>query len=162
MATCRELTTDRIGTRTVRGVVYDRFLSPVAERLEETGHWRILRRNGSYCLCLPDNGSVPKVKVKIPDPPELLALAEELHERGDPWEGTAFGWPARQLRLRVAGAPIVGHLVEVEHARLAGLAEELEDTLEDPLGVGHEPLVVAGSRRWWRSSPGHTPASSAG
>ena len=95
MTTACELTADRLGTRTVMGLTYDRFLTPVAERLEETGHWRILRRNGSYCLCLPDNGSVPKLKAKIPEPDELLKLAGEIHERGEPWQGTAFGWPAR-------------------------------------------------------------------
>ncbi len=30
MATCRELTADRLGTRTVLGVEYHRFLNPVA------------------------------------------------------------------------------------------------------------------------------------
>lgn len=36
----------------------------------------------------------PLIPVLIPDLDEVRSLSEELHTRGEPWQGEAFGWSA--------------------------------------------------------------------
>ncbi len=90
-----QLTAVRVGTGRYQGLVYDRFFTPVAEMLDDAGEWRVLKRNGCYALCSSVNGSLPKLKVMVPEPKELLEFAGELHRLNVPWEGTVLGWPGR-------------------------------------------------------------------
>ncbi len=61
MTTTVELVAQQLGSGTIRhgGMMYARFLTPVAERLAEGGQWTIAKYRGSYALCLPDNGALP-------------------------------------------------------------------------------------------------------
>lgn len=100
MPITRELVARQLGTGTIRrdGIgmtAYPRFLTPVAERLAEGGRWTITKRFGSYALALPDNGSLPRVKLPVPETDELLKLAEDLHKTGISYEGWMWNWPLR-------------------------------------------------------------------
>ncbi len=95
MPATRELVAPRLGTKKCGGVVYHRFSTPVAELLAEGGHWIISRRRGSTALCLPDNGSLPRVTMQVPALAELLRFAAEVHQRREPYEGSMWGWPVR-------------------------------------------------------------------
>ena len=41
------------------------------------------------------NPPAVEMKVEVPPVDELLALGDSLHERGEPYESVAWGWPIR-------------------------------------------------------------------
>ena len=41
-----------------------------------------------------DRGYISIVPIVIPELDEVRAFAENLHAKGIPWQGEAFGWPA--------------------------------------------------------------------
>ena len=95
MPVCCELIAPSLGQQERGGTTYDRYLTAVAERIEDAGHGIVVRRNGSYALVRPDNGAPPTIRVEIPDQAELLQVARDLHKRGEPYDGSMWGWPLR-------------------------------------------------------------------
>lgn len=98
MPETRELRVQPLGTQTIRSydrMLYPRFLSDIADRLEAGKEWIVVRRYGSYSLCQNLNGSAATIKAEVPDTDEIIKLAEDLHGRHEPYESVAWNWPIR-------------------------------------------------------------------
>ncbi len=66
------------------------------ELLEGIG-WVVKHRTHSYTYMQAPEGEGTKrpiVTVTVPDDAEILALASELHAKGQSWRGELYGWPA--------------------------------------------------------------------
>ena len=85
------------------GIEHHRFYRPAGELLnEKTDEWLITRHVGSCVYMRPANGRiVTQVQVEIPEPSEVEKVAQEIHDRGEPFEGTVLGWPCSYRPRRI-------------------------------------------------------------
>ncbi len=113
-----QITVKPLGTKKVGTTDY-RFYTPAGELLHGTGEWLITRHAGSSIFMRPAKGRlVTTVRIEIPEAHEIEQAAAELHDRGEPFEGTILGWPC-QYRPRRTGRDLSTGQERVECAEFS-------------------------------------------